>query len=391
MQRLFYFKNRRCFFIHIFVLFSKQRFWRILMHIPFITGFPGFISRQIIFELIQQKKVEIIYAVVLPSQLKVAKDVAKDLVKESPNINIVIVEGDITLPNMGMSDEHLQIVREQVTVVWHLAALYDLAVPRDIAWRINVHGTQMVNEFVQKLPKITRYMYFSTAYVAGTREGILKEDELIRPTAFKNFYEETKFEAEMLVEKIKPIVPTTIIRPGIVRGHSITGETIKFDGPYFFINMIDNLSKLPMIPYVGKSRALINVVPIDFIIKAVVYCSENEQAIGKTLHLTDPNPHPVEEVYRHMVWEVTGKLPKGRFPLMLAKKGLTFKFVRQRLGVEKETLDYLTWTAQFDTAVANEVLKDSDIECADFIDSLPSMIAFYQKHKKDNHYHIQIK
>ncbi|HSO57503.1 MAG TPA: SDR family oxidoreductase [Paenisporosarcina sp.] len=361
------------------------------MHIPFITGFPGFISRQIIVELIQQKKVETIYAVVLPTQLAIAKEVAKDLVKDSPNVNILIVEGDITLPNMGMSDETLQQVREQVTVVWHLAALYDLAVPRDIAWRVNVHGTQMVNEFVQTLPRITRFMYFSTAYVAGTREGILKEDELIRPTAFKNFYEETKFEAELLVEKIKPIVPTTIIRPGIVRGHSITGETIKFDGPYFFINMIDNLSKLPIIPYVGKSRALINVVPIDYIIKAVIYCSENERAIGKTLHLTDPNPHPVEEVYRHMVWELTGKLPKGRFPLMLAKKGLDLKFVRQRLGVEKETLDYLTWAAQFDTAVANEVLKDSDIECADFIDSLPSMVAFYQLHKKDEHYHVQIK
>ena len=361
------------------------------MHIHFITGFPGFISRQIIVELIQQKKVGTIYAVVLPTQLVIAREVVKELVKDSPNVNIVIVEGDITLPNMGMADETLQQVRDEVTVVWHLAALYDLAVPRDIAWRVNVHGTQMVNEFVQTLPRITRYMYFSTAYVAGTREGILREDELIRPTAFKNYYEETKFEAELLVEKMKTIVPTTIIRPGIVRGHSRTGETIKFDGPYFFINMIDNLSKLPVIPYVGKSTAYINVVPIDFIIKAVVYCSESTRAAGKTLHLTDPHPHPVEEVYRNMVWEVTGKLPKGRFPLVLARKGLDLKFVRQRLGVEKETLDYLTWAAQFDTAVANEVLKDSEIECADFIDSLPSMVAFYQLHKKDEHYHVQIK
>lgn len=361
------------------------------MHIPFITGFPGFISRQIVVELIQQKKVETIYAVVLPSQMKIAKEVAWELVKDSQNVNIHVIEGDITLPSMGMSEESLQEVREQVSIVWHLAALYDLAVPRDAAWKVNVHGTQMVNDFVQTLPRISRYMYFSTAYVAGTREGILREDELIRPNAFKNYYEETKFEAELLVEKIKATVPTTIIRPGIVRGHSVTGETIKFDGPYFFINMIDNLSKLPVIPYVGKSNAFINVVPIDFIIKAVVYSSEIERASGKTLHLTDPNPHPVEEVYRHMVWEITGKSPRGRFPLSLAKKGLQLKFVRKTLGVEKETLDYLTWAAQFDTTAADEVLKDSDIVCTDFIDSLPSMIAFYQLHKKEDHYHIQIK
>jgi thioester reductase-like protein len=361
------------------------------MHIPFITGFPGFISRQIIVELIQQKKVDTIYAVVLPSQLKLAEEVKKELLRDTQNVNILLVEGDITLPNMGMSQESLQKIREQVTIVWHLAALYDLAVPRDAAWKVNVHGTQMVNDFVQTLPRISRYMYFSTAYVAGTREGILREDELIRPNTFKNYYEETKFEAELLVDKLKLIVPTTIIRPGIVRGHSVTGETIKFDGPYFFINMIDNLSRLPVIPYVGKSSAFINVVPIDFIIKSVVYCSENERASGKTLHLTDPNPHPVEEVYRHMVWEVTGKFPSGRFPLSLAKTGLQFKIVRKRLGVEKETLDYLTWAAHFETTVADDVLKDSDIVCADFIESLPTMIAFYQLHKKEDHYHIQIK
>ena len=361
------------------------------MHIQFITGFPGFISRQIIGELIQQEKVENIYAVVLPAQFKMANEVAKELVKDSQSVNIHLIEGDITLPNLGMSEESLQEVRNQVTIVWHLAAIYDLAVPRDAAWKVNVHGTQMVNDFVRNLPKISRYMYFSTAYVAGSREGVLREDELIRPNSFKNYYEETKFEAEVLVEKIKQFIPTTIIRPGIVRGHSVTGETIKFDGPYFFINMIDSLSKFPIIPYVGKSKAFINVVPIDFIIKAVVNCSENERAVGKTLHLTDPNPHPVEEVYRHMVCEVTGKLPRGRFPLSLAKAGLQIKFVRKMLGVEKETLDYLTWAAQFDTSIADEVLSNSDIVCADFIDSLPPMIAFYQLHKKDEHYHIQIK
>ena len=46
-------------------------------------------------------------------------------------------------------------------------------------------------------------MYFSTAYVAGTREGNLLETELIRPVAFKNHYEETKFEAELVVEQLK--------------------------------------------------------------------------------------------------------------------------------------------------------------------------------------------
>lgn len=360
------------------------------MHIPLITGFPGFISSQIIAELIVQQKVDTIYGVVLPSQLKLATEVAEDLTSNSPHVKIFLVEGDITLPNLGISKENLLEVKKHVTVFWHLAAIYDLAVKREVAWNVNVHGTQMVNDFVQTLPKIRRYMYFSTAYVAGKREGILREDELIRPVGFKNYYEETKFEAEKLVEDIKKIIPTTIIRPGIARGHSVTGETIKFDGPYFFVNMIDKLRKLPVIPYVGKSQSFINVVPIDFITKAAIYCSESHQATGKTLHLTDPSPHPVEEVYRQMVWNVTGKLPKGRLPLTLAKLGLQSKWLRKSLGVEKETLDYLTWAAKFDTTLADAILQNSGIKCADFIDTLPTMISFYQLHKKDESYLIQI-
>ena len=108
------------------------------------------------------------------------------------------------------------------------------------------YGTSNVNDFVKSLPHLKRYMYFSTAYVAGRREGVILEKELIRPEEFKNYYEETKFEAELLVKNLIGEIPLTIIRPGIVKGHSITGETNKFDGPYFFLNMIDCLSFFPL-------------------------------------------------------------------------------------------------------------------------------------------------
>ncbi|MFX3674304.1 MAG: SDR family oxidoreductase [Paenisporosarcina sp.] len=361
------------------------------MQIPFFTGFPGFISRQIIQELINQDKVKSIFAIVLPSQMEMGKEIAKEIMLANPQVTINLIEGDITLPDLGIPIDELKDIQNEINTVWHLAAIYDLAVPRESAWLVNVQGTSMVNEFVKSLPNLNKYMYFSTAYVAGTRDGLLREDELIRPKAFKNYYEESKFEAEVLVEQLKTKVPVTIIRPGIVRGHSITGETIKFDGPYFFINMIDRLKKLPIIPFIGKSSSYINVVPIEYVTKSVVYLSESEKADGKTIHITDPTPHPVEEVYRSMVSIITGKPPKGRLPLSLAKIGLNLKLMRQKLGVERETLDYLTWPAQFDTTQASELLSESGIKCADFIESLPTMIAFYDLHKKELQYHVHIK
>ncbi|WP_277586388.1 SDR family oxidoreductase [Psychrobacillus antarcticus] len=357
-----------------------------------ITGFPGFLARNITKELRQQHAYSKIYVLVLPSQIGLAENMIAEIYQDQLHVQTIeIVEGDITLPDAGIHPDTLEKLCNEIEYVWHLAAIYDLAVPKEIAWKVNVHGTEMFNRLVTQFKQLKRYTYFSTAYVAGLREGRLLETELIRPVGFKNHYEETKYEAELLVENLKETLPITIIRPGIVRGHSETGVTIKFDGPYFFVNMISNLRKLPFLPYLGKSTACINVVPSDYITKAAIYCSLSNEAIGKTLHLTDPNPYPVEEVYRAFVKEVTGKFPKGRLPLPIAKTAVALYPIRKFLQVEKETLDYLTWNATFDTTNAETILAKGSITCPDFIQTIPAMINFYNKHKHDSSFHIPIK
>lgn len=354
------------------------------------TGFPGFIASQLIRRSIANG--HSVTAIVLPSEMEKAEMEAAKIHNETGSEPIRLLAGDITKKDLGMSEEDTRYIQGRGRVIfWHLAAIYDLAVPREIAWKVNVEGTKNVADFIPAIPALERFMYFSTAYVAGKREGTLLEDELVRPQQFKNFYEETKFEAELLVEQLKKQVPLTIIRPGIVRGHSRTGETIKFDGPYFFLNMINRVRKLPFIPYLGQSSAFINVVPIDYILDASIYLSTLPKAAGKTVHLTDPAPHPVEEVYRKMVIEMTGKPPKARLPYKAAEISLSAPPIRKYLGVEKETLDYLTWQAHFDTRVAQELLQGSGIRCADFLESMPEMVRFYEKHKKDKKYHIAIR
>lgn len=353
------------------------------------TGFPGFIASQLIQKHAEQNKM--ISAIILPSEREKAEKEARRIQKETNCRSIKLIEGDITANGLGLNDADTAYLQEKKVTFWHLAAIYDLAVPRDLAWKVNVDGTRHINGFVAELSHLERYMYFSTAYVAGNREGVICEDELIRPQAFKNFYEETKFEAELLVEKTKKKLPVTIIRPGIVRGHSVTGETIKFDGPYFFLNLIDRVKFSPVVPYIGYSTSFINVVPIDYILAASIHLSQVEKAVGQTIHLTDPNPHPVEEVYRSMVHTMTGKNPKGRLPHSLAKASLSISAVRRGLGVERETLDYLTWSADFDTRNADRLLEGSGIVCADFLDTMPAMVNFYNLHKNDKKFQIPVR
>lgn len=361
------------------------------MAVHFFTGFPGFITRQLIRRMFENNVADTVYVLVLKTEREKAETVRESILEAYPGRKIEIIEGDITLPNLNLQEDTMKKMAEEVQYFWHLAAIYDLAVPRDAAWKVNVHGTSNVNDFVKKLPRLKRYMYFSTAYVAGRREGLLLETELIRPESFKNHYEETKFEAELLVRDLIDEIPLTIIRPGIVIGNSKTGETNKFDGPYFFLNLIDRLSFLPFIPYIGKSDARINMVPIDYITEAAIFLCHDEDAIGKTVHLTDPNPHPVQEVYRTMVKEMTGHFPKGRIPLSAAKAFLQIKKVRTMLGVEKETIDYLTWNATFDCTMAKALLSKGNITCPDFIKTIPVMVRFYKENKSNEQYHIQIK
>ena len=357
----------------------------------FMTGFPGFIATELIKGLIRQGKLKKLYALVQAKERERAKQHIRAIIDEMQvTVQYELIVGDITAPNLGMERELFCRLQQEKMTVWHLAAISDLAVKQETAWEVTVEGTKVVCEFIRKHQGLERFMYFSTAYVAGAREGVLLETELIRPTAFKNYYEQTKFEAELIVQSLQKTTPVTILRPGIVRGHSITGETIKFDGPYFFMNMIDRLKWLPIIPYVGKSQAHINVVPIDYIVDASVYMATLQEAAGHTVHLTDPSPHTVEEVYEAMVVELTGKNPKGRLPQLLAAKGLASRRLQQKLGVEVETLDYLTWNAAFDTSVAERLLANSGIQCADFIHSIPAMAAFYNKHKDDADFHITI-
>ncbi|ANU10382.1 hypothetical protein A1A1_15253 [Planococcus antarcticus DSM 14505] len=352
------------------------------------TGFPGFIASQLIRQHAQQN--ESISAIILSSERSKAEEEAKRIQNETNCPTIKLIEGDITKVGLGLSEIDKEYLKGKKVTFWHLAAIYDLAVPRNLAWKVNVEGTRHVNEFIAELSNLKRYVYFSTAYVAGNQEGTIYEDQLKRPEAFKNFYEETKFEAELLVDEMKKTVPVTIIRPGIVRGHSVTGETIKFDGPYFFLNLIDQIKFLPIIPFVGRSKSYINVVPIDYILEASSYLSTLEAAAGQTVHLTDPNPHPVEEVYRSMVYLMTGKNPNGRMPHSLAKLSLSIALVRRALGVEKETLDYLTWSADFDTRNVERLLAGSGIRCADFLETMPAMVQFYNLYKKDKKFQIPI-
>lgn len=360
----------------------------------FFTGFPGFLAGELIRQIIRDDyDIGRMYLLVLPDMLDRARAEVQAIV-QTENVTedrFTLVPGDITEERLAMPADVHAALQKEVTHVYHLAAIYDLAVKEDIARRVNVTGTKNVNDWVMTLENLARYVYFSTAYVAGKREGKILETELAMQQDFKNHYERTKFEAEVLVSDIADRVPTTVIRPGVARGHSKTGETIKFDGPYFMLNYFDKLRWLPFIPYSGRGEATFNTVPSDYIIKAAVYLGHADKGRGKTYHLTDPHPYKMRDVYRMLMEEFLGKMPRGTLPLSFSRGVLSVPFVRKWLRVEKEALDYFITEADFDCTQAREDLQEAGIVCPDFKDTVKAMVRFYAEHKDDPEKQLDIR
>src|SRR3954468_5725238 len=196
-----------------------------------LTGFPGFIGRRLADRLIGDGAS--LTALVEPRMAEAAREAAPD--------GLEVLEGDITEQRLGLSDSDWERLTAEITTVFHLAAVYDLAVPAEIAQRVNVDGTGNVLELCVACERLERLNYVSTAYVAGWRSGVVYEHELSLGQSFKNHYESTKFQAEVWVRQQMDRIPTTITRPAIVVGDSRTGETQKFDGPYYVLRTVSAL------------------------------------------------------------------------------------------------------------------------------------------------------
>ena len=107
-------------------------------------------------------------------------------------------------------------------------------------------------------------------------------------------------------------MPTSVYRPAIVVGDSRTGDTQKFDGPYFLLQWLLRQPRAAgaLVPLVGDPTMVrFNMVPSDFVIDAIDHLSGLEASAGRTYQLADPRPLTVDELLDR---DVPGHRPPGR-------------------------------------------------------------------------------
>ena len=346
-----------------------------------LTGFPGFIGKRLAAQLLASDAKARLIALVEPRMVDAATAAAGELDAK----RLEVVAGDIGEPRLGLDLDEYDRLAQEVTHVFHLAAIYDLAVPLEIAQRVNVAGTGNVLDFCAAAKSLDRLTYVSTAYVAGMRTGVVYEHELVMGQDFKNHYESTKFQAEVWARDMLDRVPTTIVRPAIVVGDSQTGETQKFDGPYFILRTIAEAERAgrPVVQF-GRADAAFNAVPVDFIVDAIVAAAGSAEAEGQTLHLVDPAPLNASELTETLAMEYAGRAPKGRIPPRMAAASLRVPAIRRRLGgTPPESLAYLNHPVRFDTRRATQILEPLGVSAPNFREYAAAMVRFFREHEDD--------
>jgi thioester reductase-like protein len=346
-----------------------------------VTGFPGFIGGRLVEALLADSPQPHVVALVEPRMAEKARQVAERL----GDGRVEVLPGDIAERHLGLADRDYERLAAELTAVYHLAAVYDLAVPLDVATRVNVDGTGNVLALCEDCERLERLHYVSTAYVAGVRTGTVYEHELSLGQRFKNHYEWTKFQAEVWVREAMRNVPATIYRPAIVVGDSRTGETAKFDGPYYMLRVISRAARWRQpIPRFGRAEAPINVVPVDFIVEAMTAADDAPELIGSTLHLVDPEPVSAAQVFDLLALEYAGRKTAYRLPPRLVAGALRVPAVRGLFaGAPPQSIRYLNHPVFFDTRAARELLEPRGVRCPRLEEYVGPLVKFFREHEDD--------
>jgi thioester reductase-like protein len=335
-----------------------------------VTGFPRLLARRMAEELAARAPVALL------AQEKNAER-AESFVASLREGRVLV--GDVASMHLGLSTAEYREVTQECTGIVHAAEWTWVGADPVTLDRVNVQGTRAVLELAQDCRKLQRLTHFSTVFVSGDRVGVIAEDELSAGQTFRNAYERTMFEAEMLVRRAMGQIPCTVLRPAFIVGDSTTGEIDRFDGPYIVAGLLLSTRLQVPLPLPGDGVAPLNVVPIDFVSKAAGAIHQDPRAVGRTFHIVDPNPSSSRRVYERVAEREGKKLPRLSLGYKLTDRllklpGLEKLTREQRMAFA--TVNHLSFYSSRNTL---ELLDATGISCPPIESYLDKLIDYAQR------------
>ncbi|MDQ3588578.1 MAG: SDR family oxidoreductase [Actinomycetota bacterium] len=353
----------------------------------FVTGATGFIGRHLVEELLKREGT--VYVLVREGSRGKIDALIQRL--EAQEGRIIGVSGDLSQPGLGVKD-----FNEKIDHLFHLAAVYDIQADEQSSVRANVDGTRHTVEFANS-HDIGRFHHTSSIAVAGSYRGVFGEDMFDEDQQLPHHYHRTKYESEKIVREGVE-AKTLVFRPGIVLGHSETGEMDKIDGPYYFFKLLQRLrSALPeWFPVAGPEGGNTTMVPVDFVARAMDHIAHlpDGDLPGDTFHLVDPEPMSVGQALNTFAraahapqfamridQNLMNVVPKG------VRAGLnaipTVKKIRNQiyhdLGIPPEAMEVRDFLCTFDARDTQRALGQSGIAVPPLDTYAPALWDYWER------------
>jgi thioester reductase-like protein len=329
----------------------------------FLTGATGFVGREILSRFLERDGGNVVYALV-------RADNDDDAARRLPaHERLTAVAGDIEKEGLDLAPATAERLRAEVTTVVHCAASVSFDLSLEESRSVNVGGTRRVLELARTCTRLERFSYVSTAYVGGEPGALFTESELAVGQTFRNPYERSKFEAELMLRREGADLPLQILRPSIVVGDSGTGRTSSFNVLYAPLKAFAR-GAIPAIP--ARRDAPVDIVPVDYVADRVhelatngpngtfhLVAGRNATTVGRLLEMSSaelgrPQPRVLSPgLYRRLVhpWLRRRYRSLRRMEVYFPYFAMRVRFDDRRLGPGPKVESYFHRLVRYAQAV----------------------------------------
>jgi len=340
-----------------------------------VTGYPSFYPRKMLEEVLASEPRALVYATVLPKFAARAQAELEPLPKEQRD-RTVLIEGDVAAMDLGLSGAEFRQLTREVDRIHHVAHASYVGLDRKTATLLNVVGTSEILEFGRACGSLECLLFHSTASVSGDRSGVIYEDDLDAGQSFRTIVEETRMKAETLARRAMREVPIAVVRPTMIVGDSGTGEIDRLDGLYLLVMLLVTMPPDMAIPFPGKGDAPLNIVPVDYVVRAAQSIGRHPSAPGRTFHLADPNPLSARSVFDLIARAGGRRTARSHIPANLAKALLRTPGIERYVRSPRAFVEQLTSAIRYDTRNTDHVLGGTDIACPPFESYVDQLVSF---------------